>query len=1823
MIGEKESEDFIIPNSKVKLFDKLREKKFSVLVSAVRESILSALKTDKFTAETRAFFTHFNPDGCGLIKVTKDPTTTPLEEIRAILKNQNGIILHNDVLYYVDQPQCALVSMATDPTLCTSEELSAALRDGNGVILFDNKLFAANSSLDSVTEIPLPDSEEGRHAYLQLKTKFNKPFILADLEERQLIENIGGPPVRLQVTTIEVPAGKRQQLGQLRQIINSLADNSYKRADADDNALITALTGRMHPECEPFSISDLSDEPEQVSQVKKVLIALHCAELALLDLEKYNIRTVQGKKVFATHTTHLGYVAAQIGLHFDMNLKEVFSDEFALLAPLFNTLKDYSQSLSTEARGFLQQDFSNIPHQIGVVGGTIIDQIDPKRADQDVDLLARVTAFLPNYLDKLSDLFQKFSSNITVHRVDKNQLKDLQDHAKQLFNALQETRGSSLFFSFKALHYIHIIEHVYKLSMSIVEQAAHLTDSAQDAVREKLAELKYNLLPMVFGITDKIEAELMLTPGTLSSPLMKHVTGFYDSLITFLYKTHNIVDFSEKGQELLSIEDSKFLSARAEFTFKRIAEDKKVMCMATDVQSSIESFYEVLERPEFKGQRILDLPVEDKKELIEHYKRFQPYVIELNPSLNDVIVESLTREKKQIADTVKGLGNRALRALVGENSGNASVSSSQSRPLGGIETLTSWLKGGVNTVKKTSQALIRKVIGDPKEDESITAMKVFRLKLDAYVNKILTSRTFHSKLGQDILENALTTSEKGLKLLPYDPCNNPYAINEETILGLNQNPPNAVRFELVGEMNQVVDLRQISLEQVLTLFKVYSIKYHKLEMAKKAYGQFHRIISEVDSPARLEAFNAEQKTELRHLYYKFQPYFVSVAGVAMDALIAKILTAEDPPAAPIVVPGVDDDEDDIFYDAQEEEVAPSVLLSECRAFNPDFDAHLVSMGEQLSVRSTAIIDVFLDKIDQDNEAKPLNVESQSSRANRIIRHQEFSQSVNAIRQTLEPFLVLFNDRIRAQLIKQEDGLPFPEMEDINNVLAESSQIRALKRILNCLYYLERGCAGLEQLKENSLSEIDFVVFGLVPALSDLKDAISVAMDLAETPYLAVIAREIKDKVLQTYAKFQDLQGTYFPDADEVVPAGHDRNEDAMVEHPYHTSIHYALNVLHLMPEHMKAWLNGQALSDETKQEIYQRTEAVTVDVERIMNKSDSYLKWKLIFEIPTMYSLFQELKQKLAVLTNTAHGAVLEHLDAINNDLLTKMLQEADRYEDSMGLKLGTLTEPLKGFVDAFYQGLLEPLHLHSQRYVALTSSITPISKRMADVKKRAENAIFAQDGLPCGLMKMSENPKEASANHLRKLLKNKPAYVLYESTVFYVCHDVAPRELAVTSPDKLTEIFTGAVNIHCDASKEHLEKIFSLTGHTPGLKLKLALLQTLLDNIRAYKEGHSAASGSSSSADEVSDELSEEDEEPVLPPTPIGQRLIESYRAAFPLLIDEKAHLLPLLDVPRGNRKSRLLDLEINTCSGQPHLTDIEDLTQACTSYFKGLIASEQLIIDTAEEKLSYLDNLKHTQLRLNEDCRMKYTTRSFKRQAATLAEKQVGILMCRDEYKKELAKYLQAAETEIVAASESKEDIDKRVGELLSEKVKEFERINYRDYYHLETIREVIRRMQTYASDSQTAINNHRSIFENQDTLNEKIAQIEILNGHATNEGISVAERIKIIRETVLDMPHSFKTPMQREQRVGMFTWTWFAQCLALLAELLWLYTPERKKCYNALVKAIEPPKNIAALSAQFGIFAGPAHSPVEAAAQEAAPEAEAPAQVPPVVRSPIAAV
>ena len=314
---------------------------------------------------------------------------------------------------------------------------------------------------------------------------------------------------------------------------------------------------------------------------------------------------------------------------------------------------------------------------------------------------------------------------------------------------------------------------------------------------------------------------------------------------------------------------------------------------------------------------------------------------------------------------------------------------------------------------------------------------------------------------------------------------------------------------------------------------------------------------------------------------------------------------------------------------------------------------------------------------------------------------------------------------------------------------------------------------------------------------------------------------------------------------------------------------------------------------------------------------------------------------------------------------------------------------------------------------------------------------------------------------------------------------------------------------------------------------------------------------------------------------------MISDFNLVLPILKELEPQLIKYCSV--ADASSVTIDTLLNSdLTYEPKLTNIESLIEASISYFKGVHLTNQNKVNAALQKLVYITELERVQHEEILNYTENYTKISFEKQVASLTAREVGLIHSKDEYNRKLVAFMNSFKSTIINEAKADIDIDKNVGRLLREKVRHFERENYKDFYHLEIVLSAIDGFKQYIYKSNIAFNSGDSLFENAETLRSKTNLVRSLGEIASNEDSPLDARIRTLSERV--NRRTFETRILAFKSYDSFTFEWLKQCITNLLESIGLYTTHKKKCYNQLIKSVETPNfTITQLSSRFGLFSG----------------------------------
>ncbi len=354
-----------------------------------------------------------------------------------------------------------------------------------------------------------------------------------------------------------------------------------------------------------------------------------------------------------------------------------------------------------------------------------------------------------------------------------------------------------------------------------------------------------------------------------------------------------------------------------------------------------------------------------------------------------------------------------------------------------------------------------------------------------------------------------------------------------------------------------------------------------------------------------------------------------------------------------------------------------------------------------------------------------------ARAFHVIKTPYFSKLFKTMSDSLYTNVGIYCDEvITKKLDRQTGSLPFPDVDypethNLDRLLGHSKQLANLKRLFNALYSLEHIFEELEALKDSSRRDV--YIGGLLKAYLNVQTLWSICYDLVNDPQLSFLSQTVVSQYRQIRNYFGELFTPY--SAPRPVDGPQTPGNEGM------SSLWYTLHSFVLIPNDVNARTNNRTLSPQQLTEIRVRTKKLVIAIERVIERSNSY--FQLFFETPAIYCLFLKLKKQLAFFMAEIYKAgmdeQIELLERLDQHYFAELLLAADRYEMLMGLNPGLLSGPLQDVLDEFYIGLLEPLDLRSDRYLACLTPEPIVQQdiahdnvhrgRMSRLQKRIEQA--------------------------------------------------------------------------------------------------------------------------------------------------------------------------------------------------------------------------------------------------------------------------------------------------------------------------------------------------------------------------------------------------------------------------------------------------------------------------------------------------------------------
>ncbi|MDR3441561.1 MAG: protein SdhA [Legionella sp.] len=1521
------------------------------------------------------------------------------------------------------------------------------------------------------------------------------------------------------------------------------------------SSLITQYFSKINADGVPFSQYEL--DPANISQIKKLANALYYARLAFKGIEKLDLKNIQFN--FSTNITHnLSHLpvlkkifdnaskASCLATHLDVDLQDMFASELAIILPLFNQLKSFAESQTVKTTKLFKTQ--PVIYKAGEVVGTAIDQMRPLGGDVDYNFLTQFSAVLPSYIHQFTQYIQQYSTQIkeTEPKLNKAKLDEIQNAALNLLNDIENLQGNSLFISMKFLNYIYIIRSIITLSMSSLEQIGEFSDGSQDLVREKIAQLKYDILPVLFGLVDKIEVNSMLKPGTLSIPLMEKVQKLYQAL---LYIPSKAIDFNTKGAELLSIEDSRFIDLRLKLAYQRINAANTAKDKAHKAQSALTRFYAILHKPEHNNLCIHQLSSEIKEQLITHYKIFKPYLEQLDIDLHVCLVHNLLSPEVQPTY---------------------------------FQKTYHWLTGHYPL------DYIKHIINKQHA-------------LQGLITKSINSQTFHIKLNKALIRSVHKTAQ--LALFPYNETTSIYHIDESEAFATGQKPPLKLKLKATEQrkiQNNFKKLCQLIQAQI----KAGDVVLTTGQLDKATKDQCRVLFNKVQ-PYFAYIMPAAQKEDVmkleRYLAAVLSNKNIQAKNIPSVALFSKVTEQGQQFLANTLVEwgtkpkAYYDLEQNIFLDEEEStklrneerkklvfiKSESSKVLQSPDQLSSDQARTLSQWHSEKHNKCQKALKVYLAFNHRLNKLNPehsvlslMELKDKTKKAFRNI-YSIFQPYFVADASEEHKELIIKLDKYFAAILSNR-----PVSPDDAPLISDFLQLEPyLKSCFSkCISTSHKQMQFYDTIaQQRFITENDTAVLD-----PDTKAGDRAHYLLKHTAYSEAL-REFRKAMFHMTARFnKSMQAELIPQATGLPFPEMEKPNQQLTQGKQVGAIKELYNSLYHL-------------------------EAITLQLEQLNDiKQFIDLKKRAEYLLPLLnsYTHINELVNLSKRLKEDPHyGFIARELMDKAQNVFTKLQEHSAAYQvghDQVLAAEPVHYNPLWYILNTFY---ISPQHIKALKNVShltieeenelhaaaknatwVIEGIIKSSDSYLQLFLQAPRMLSLYKELTNKLNEFTTTIHDTSLNNLDEIRATVITPMLLEADLWESKLGLEPGLLSEPLRKITDEFFKGLIHPLKLHSKTHITLICTpepLEQRTKAIEEQISKAQQRIAKITPYYADINALYST----------IQDYKKSPPLTRLALEQDMRKQYKLVLPKLarlrLDKKIPINanpPPEDPPEDCLFDTICNMELPEY--EPHFTGIETLITTSYHYALGLLETHQLSVNINTEQLAYLLELKNTQEEENLLFIEQYTTEAFQTKLDNLCNRHIGLQYTDEEYRTELRKYLQTFAADIINQSKTAEDINLNIQLLLEEKARIFEDNRFAEYYHLDSVCVALSKFKNYFSKATAAIAHKNPLFENEATLSEKTPLINNLGIIAANKELSIKDRINQIKAEV-ENPN-FKRIILKHKSAATLSFIHLKQCFLSLLEALHLYTPTRKKLFTEINEATTNPPEIHALARRFGLFA-----------------------------------
>lgn len=1035
-------------------------------------------------------------------------------------------------------------------------------------------------------------------------------------------------------------------------------------------------------DAKPFIIS--STDPTQVAVFKKILNALADAANALRAVETVDI----GRERFALgvykdaakigyKAIHELYAAIQLLNSSGPEIQTILSPHWQTLLPRLNLALDSLKAYTPKG----QQLEANVGAKFAVAIKMLPDELPTPH--QGLENFNHLLFDLPNHFKKIQEFITTFSfdvlkkESVTTEEYQAAILKKANALQKN-FENLTRKNGLGLLPS-----YLSTMKQLVSLGADIVNAGAPLTKAAYIKATETLNTIRHSLLPELIAEIETLEESLCLKPGVLTDPLLDQMNEYY-------------------GKLALQVE--------------RIAEAAGVLDTVTTYENSS------------IGKLVRFLTGSNKIDAGKPLKK--------TPHLNIMMDNGFANKRKELQ--VKRLSREQFI------SHDQSTLQAAQRFFDAIASRTGWFTR-TQTLDKLKNSEKEQLIQEYKQFQShfaalypdldklvVTSLNGnfarWKMSLEmkqlfwggSQFNKILACKERILADIQQSMAQALFKEKLVKKTIKHAHIMHYRANRAETLLSTETAPFIAQSIKIDPET---------SAAQYHEKALAMASQLHFLLEAKDGLTDFFSFLSKEKKSLQLYQLNGECKEVLRSAYKKFQAHIVNL-NPALDAQIVHELS-NNSPAKP------SSSRQEISALAGNLSLSIETLIAHSRQDIEDYS--LLKQQAKLN----------------EQQRTPL-VENSHEHLKKtlfgIIHELKLSRNVDTFfHQTIVPFL---KENLSASVWKElsingeidETKLPFVALYQ------DAQQIVFYKQLINSFYHLKKSLATLEALQNygdpsSTLQRSRYLVDALNGLVVDIYKTQSYLRQVAEERKLRLLIKKGLDileplqslPVVGNFLKLPPEKTKALTKTEDIVTLW--KNQQQLIAPAL--GVVFENNEVGEVIDDENPLADAPANPDEsassneaiTLKEIMEKLYNIPhTEVSKAITEFLASLS-ELRFGPKSLKSLLinvNNLNLQLSLIGQESRHYVIDNIKKIRSDLGAEIIGAADNTEFHLGLKPGTLSDPIRERFDAFYASLVTHLPLsltskpheddtHDQLSFGLLIDSSVTEKRLAKEQKRLQ----------------------------------------------------------------------------------------------------------------------------------------------------------------------------------------------------------------------------------------------------------------------------------------------------------------------------------------------------------------------------------------------------------------------------------------------------------------------------------------------------------------------